>query len=697
MRFYGEILVFATHYYFHGCDFYIVSEGTDMNFKRILVVLVTLVMLLCACAPAMSVFAMHDEAHFELQDNTIEKIKDNATVIMNLIVENYDEAYDYVENYLNENGDELYDEALEISKETYIRLLPTLIRIKQFAKENGREIENKLVEEYFALVDKLYEFYGKVEPAIEKATEIYFEICEMVVEFNEKVENLIATAIDTYNQVLDVVCVIFGDLETATDFATDILTCIVEYVENSTDLTQNAQKLYSDIRAIALGVYGETGSIEETLNALYAYVYPLALNLKNQISDVILGASYGDYTITNDSYYLALGNAEYALDLANMLYLGEKYSQFDLNGDYISALEGADLVTIKFNNGEFDEFARQQVLGKVMEFVDSNRVLKYYYNLIYPIKSYVEGTLGVNLQTRPQALDWSKYLDDEGQHALADTLARVREELLAQGLPEYTDIAPMLNENVISVYLPTVKLKAIDVPTMDFIMFGIENLLYSYAEAADRVVTTLETVYSVAPEATVVITGISLPTLQFPEEYSYIFESIVDVLNANLYAFALERENTIFVNSDDADDIYSALNAHCGHHFDDCEDGICNICGEEFETLGHVLGEYTYNGDATCHADGTQSALCINCGKVFTTVCTGTALEHEFGDWFDLSETLKRRECKLCGVYEDEIIAPITPAPLRLIGPIIVACLAIFVAVSTAIVLYIRGKRKSEI
>lgn len=668
-----------------------------MNFKRILVVLMTLVMLLCACAPAMSVFAKHDDCHFELQDDTIEKIKDNSITIMNLIVENYDETYEYVENYLNENGDELYNEALEISKETYRRLLPTLIRIKQFAKENGRDIADKLVEEYFALVDKLYEVYGKVEPAIEKATEIYFEICKMVLEFNEKVENLIATAIDTYNQVLDVVCVIFGDLETATDFATDILTCIVEYVENSTDLTQNAQKLYSDIRALVLNVYGETGSAKETVNALYAYVYPLALSLKNQISGVILGASYGDYTITNDSYYLALGNAEYASDLANMLYLGEKYAQFGLNGDYISALEGADLVTIKFNNGEFDEFARQQVLGKIMEFVDSNRVLKYYYNLIYPIRSYVEGTLGVNLQSRPVALDWSKYLDDEGQQALADTLARVREELLAQGLPEYTDIAPMLNENVISVYLPTVKLKAIYVPTMDFIMFGIENLLYSYAEAADRVVTTLETVYSAAPNATVVITGISLPTLQFPEEYSYIFESIVDVLNANLYAFALERENTIFVNSDDANDIYSAINAHCGHHFDDCEDAICNICGEEFETLGHVLGEYTYNGDATCHVDGTQSALCINCGKVFTELCIGTALDHEFGEWIVVSDTVRSRQCQRCDYVEFCKNAIPDPDPeIRILIMPFATISMLFVAI-VAVVLYIRGKRKNQI
>ena len=54
------------------------------------------------------------------------------------------------------------------------------------------------------------------------------------------------------------------------------------------------------------------------------------------------------------------------------------------------------------------------------------------------------------------------------------------------------------------------------------------------------------------------------------------------------------------------------------------------ICGEEERTelkqsLGHQYGNFVSNGDATCTADGTKSALCNRCGTKVTVTDSGSA------------------------------------------------------------------------
>ena len=61
----------------------------------------------------------------------------------------------------------------------------------------------------------------------------------------------------------------------------------------------------------------------------------------------------------------------------------------------------------------------------------------------------------------------------------------------------------------------------------------------------------------------------------------------------------------------------------------------CSVGGEtkkEYvgEALGHTFGEYTYNDDATCVDEGTQSAVCSRCGE--TDYKSYPALGHELGE-----------------------------------------------------------------
>ncbi len=49
--------------------------------------------------------------------------------------------------------------------------------------------------------------------------------------------------------------------------------------------------------------------------------------------------------------------------------------------------------------------------------------------------------------------------------------------------------------------------------------------------------------------------------------------------------------------------------------------------------LGHDVGNYTYNNDATCFADGTETGHCSRCDLDVTRTATGTKLTHSFTNY----------------------------------------------------------------
>ncbi len=59
---------------------------------------------------------------------------------------------------------------------------------------------------------------------------------------------------------------------------------------------------------------------------------------------------------------------------------------------------------------------------------------------------------------------------------------------------------------------------------------------------------------------------------------------------------------------------------------------VCENCGDGYGAVdsdAHVFAEYKYNDDATCKADGTQTAVCANgCEKTDTVKAEGTRLTH---------------------------------------------------------------------
>ena len=121
------------------------------------------------------------------------------------------------------------------------------------------------------------------------------------------------------------------------------------------------------------------------------------------------------------------------------------------------------------------------------------------------------------------------------------------------------------------------------------------------------------------------------------------------------------------------DDFTEALGHLLGHYASDgnascTRDGTktarCERCfftdtvADPGSALGHSFRSYSSNGDATCTEDGTKTALCDRCTETDTVADEGSALGHVFTDWAviqpptNAEEGIKMRSCTRCAYTE---------------------------------------------
>ncbi len=96
----------------------------------------------------------------------------------------------------------------------------------------------------------------------------------------------------------------------------------------------------------------------------------------------------------------------------------------------------------------------------------------------------------------------------------------------------------------------------------------------------------------------------------------------------------------------------------------------CNTASKTLQfTVAEHDYEWTYNNDAACEKNGTETGVCKDCGDKTTREKAGTALEHQPGGWIIDKEATattdgeKHKECTVCRkVLETEtILATGTP------------------------------------
>ena len=504
---------------------------------------------------------------------------------------------------------------------TKIVILPLLEELVALVEEYVEIIVTKIVEYIKPLLKGLY-------GGLKEMVEIIIKINLFLGGALDQLIAIINEVVDTFYFVYDLLLDVFGSIENALIIAGKITNLVIDYLRTAGDVVEFIKGFLINVYDIIVETYGATKDAMATAEAVYNYVVSVVKYINRYIKDAIDGAYVGDYELNKDSYYVALGDAAlYVEDLAEMLHLSAKYEHLALYDDYLDAVAGADLVTVKFDNGEFLALAYSQIMSYIPQLLMQNDQFVHYYN--QHTDAVVEGfaMLGIDLTAPAPALDWDKYADEETRAILSERLDAVVADF-TDGKVSKTisyDIGPALAD---MIALPGLELEiVIEINVADLVAFALKTMVYGALEAADRVATTLNNIYAVAPDATVVITAIENPMGIFAllfgefvpevEEYLALFDEVIELLNLPLYACAISNPNTIFVNSNDAADIYDALNVHCAHYYINvCTDTVCAICGEVRVAPGHVYGEWVVVLEPTTEAEGTKEHTCTVCGYV---------------------------------------------------------------------------------
>ena len=656
-----------------------------------------------------NVYAILEQGSIEVNQFVLVPVFYEATAALDAMVDAFVEA---VVDYVVETVTPYYNMAVE----TYEAVVATIVKINLFV-EDAIEVA---VEKYYELVEKLVEIYDylkdlyenkteeeeeevvvpeqsdeekcreMLEWALKTAYEIYNNVLDTIIKINAKVEmtiekigNTINAIIDAYEYTVALLVRIYGTVEKAVIVAHKVYNYVVGLVIRNIELIKagvNEAKVllaqvYADILEMVTNAPGEANSFANYMAAqLAAYITGILCDLDAFISDTYYHTFNGSYELKDDSAYVALGNSPFGAALAEKLNLSNKYTQIDMKDNYLDAVAGADLVTIKVDNGEFLAFANQQVNGAVAAIVRNNERLMEFYN--HPVVGgYVQEVVtgfGIDVTAQADTLDWSKYFAAEDIEVLEGALALMREKLLEQGVPEYyyIDLQPLVDEALEEnglAGLPgiSITMDPIEVPVADLVIYTIESAIYSYVRYTNDLNGLLDSIYAVAPGATVVLLGIDNPLagLDFDfVEYGIdcitfadclaVAESVVAICDAQLVIASVKNENTIFVLENDADAIFEAIHMYCNHVYDDCLDTICDRCLGERVAPGHDYA-YTSNGDATCTANGTKTGVCVNCGDTYVCEDEGSMLPHDYSP----ATCTSPKTCKDCGATDGSKLA----------------------------------------
>ena len=554
---------------------------------------------------------------------------------------------------LVEKAYEIYgnvEAALNTARAIFNNVVATLERVYA----NVTEVLAQALEAYASLVETLVGIYGTVEEVFNVAYGIFNEIVDTLVRVNGTLNEVIKNAVDIYNTIITTLANTYANLDNIVRVAMQLFGYLYDFWAETLS-PEALMEMFKGLVEIIIEAYGNTRDAYYVVSQIYAYLADL--NVEG-FRDILDSALEGNYELKDESEYVALGQPTYGEELAGMLNLMDKYNRFDLNGEYAEAVAKADLITIRVSNGEALDF----------------------------IMSQLENPFDL------KPLPWEKHLDAEGQAALRMVLEAVKADLVANGAAEEL--------------LKTVGMEGIF--ETEFVagvmVYALENTIYAYAEFISRLTTVLDEVTVLSPEATVVLTAVESPAVTMGldlGEYAVVLDTVVAALNAQLFAAALAYDNVIYVNSNDAEDIYDALNVYCDHVYDNCEDTTCNRCLAVRVAPGHSFGEYVSNNDATCTADGTKTAHCEYCDATDTVADPGSKLEHAWGEWHETKAPTteecgeESRECSRCDAVEtrpgrDPI--PVIKDPINWLA-IIIGAVVVLAGAGAAVYFFVIKKK----
>jgi hypothetical protein len=445
-----------------------------------------------------------------------------------------------------------------------------------------------------------------------------------------------------------------------------------------------------------------SGSVQVDCVATYTAIGDEADAYTSELAE-LLGVKVAELTAETDLVTIEFGGEELSAfvngqiagmiadtvemnqDLMNILnssYGAMILAELEKLGVKVAALDAeTDLVTIEFGVEELSAFVISQIAGMIADVVMANETLVSWLNdpTIGPMVKDVLTGYGFDLTAEVAPLAWEKYLDETAIAVKDETLDGIRITLVDHDVVMETyslDLGQMIE----SVLPQGISVDCVvEIPVAELLVTAVDNLLYAYVDTAAQCVATIEGIQEMAPEAEVVILGLTnaaeelnLKIGSTEIDLGEYEDAIGTFANAHYFAYALlNGENTTFVAQKDAEAIYAALNVtDLGHEWTavvtapTCTEAgyityTCNKCGETYPeegdaAIGHAFGPWTDNGN------GTHSRVCANnASHVDTTdhdftngdcVCGAkkpVVHTHAYGE-FKYNETEHWKECA-CG------------------------------------------------
>lgn len=484
------------------------------------------------------------ETKYTAQDETFKNALEALTALSELVAEYYDEAYAYGYAYADENG---YIDAAEAAIDEAIAAIEAL------------EIEDGLMS-------------AELKAALEA------ELAEVVKTLNEVKAALTADKAATVEGLLEVISALEDDLYRHLDnieviFAQaglDAYTFAVAEIKRQVEIIKTvvipaildaaetiAQKAYDyvvvkvgELMGLALDI---NAAVEQNLAAIrerIAEIYGIVLDVNATVEDIIAAIrkhiakiAMGEYTVSDDSYYVAIDGDGYAALLADALNLtDDQFNTVAWDEVTFEELAKADFITVSYDDSSVLTFSSKQLLGYAKNYVDvtfradANAYINDALSGILSESGFanVSGTVNAVIDTvvlelfadqEAVALDWAALVGEENLAYVDQARASIQAALVNAGVPAtyeieidvvdalyansdmlgITDALATINQAYLYEQLGANAIYTIEIPVLEMAAFSIESALYEKVRYDANYSNTLLAINKINPDATVAV------------------------------------------------------------------------------------------------------------------------------------------------------------------------------------------------
>ena len=673
---------------------------------------------------------------YNFGDDVFEFFVDNAAEIMQVITRWMDihgeKAWELVEVYLDALG------ALDVLESIDAHVAEKIAGFEAALKELYAQLDALKAQLEDAIASGNAELAAKLEAAIAKVEAEIAKIEAMIAQIMavlEKLGNDIADIYDAINEIINIVDS-YADWDVLLPLLRDAFNKLIDAVISAIDTAALLETLETALNKLinegmdalvdylkGLGdqaVSAIAEAMEKALRKLSAEVASLmkqALNslvvmVNNAVTNVITGALNGEYTVSNDSHYVAItgNNSGYMNILAECLWLtGGQFTNMTWNDLDYEELEKADLITIGYDENNLSSFAVEQLFGFVNHYL--NVTVRENTN------AYVERVIGKILSeftildpemfaTVPGAvndaldqvlavemlagrtmvdMDWAALIGEENLHYVDELRADLKEELLASGIPEVyvveinvidylyenaealgiSDVLKFLKRDALEELLAEDAVYTIEIPVVDAVVFAAESYVYGVLEFNANYAKTVMTLQQINPDVALVVLGnynafrnVELTMGDVTLDLGEAYEKLAEMSSIHPFAYAVLMSNVTYVDIMDVETNYEAM----------VKAGMIENNFMNFLMLYLTDGSITEASAAgnVYIAEQIMKALNVTCDHVYDDECTDAicnrcgaerTVGHSYGEWIVTNKPTcteageETREC-FCGATE---------------------------------------------